>query len=130
MIQEDKVTKEVLASGSGCNDVEFWYLKVEDVVRGLMSDTRFDGHFHYKFEMDQNADGERVFCEGYSCKEFRLNTLRIGEGIVPVSLVLYVDGTSTFTRTSAFDLFTMQHPGSDPAWNPIQCSHYVNIIIT
>ena len=67
-----------------------------------MSDTRFDGHFHYKFEMDQNADGERVFCEGYSCEEFRLNALRIGEGIVPVSraLVLYVDGTSTFTNIS------------------------------
>ena len=65
-----------------------------------MSDTCFDGHFHYKFEMQFNADGERVFCEGYGCEEFRLHAVRIGEGIVPVSLVLYVDGTSTFTNIS------------------------------
>ena len=91
-----------------------------------MSDTRFDGHFHYKFEMQFNADGERVFCEGYGCEEFRLHALRIGEGIVPVSLVLYVDGTSTFTNISVRPVTV-----GNPAKFPIpEGAHQVNIMST
>jgi hypothetical protein len=99
-MQDGKVTKHVMASGPKGKPVEFWLLDGNDVVRGLVGDERFKGAFHMKPEIHYNAEGDRVYGEPHTCEAFREHAARIGPGIVPISLVLYVDGTSTMTNIS------------------------------
>ena len=98
--QEGKITKHVINESPGCNPVVCWLLNLEDVIQGLMGDERFAGDFHYKYEMDFNDGSDRLFCEPHTCEAFRIHAQRCGPGVVPISIVLYIDGTSTMTNIS------------------------------
>ena len=45
----------------GDQDLNFWSRELEDVVREIMEDPVFKGNQHYKFEMDLEEAGKRLF---------------------------------------------------------------------
>ena len=78
------------------NDEEellYWTRNLDDVVAELLSDPRFDGHQHFRFELHTNEAGERVFGEANGCFSFQIQAHRIGMGTVPVSIVIFIDAT-------------------------------------
>lgn len=77
-------------------DLTFFMRSVEDVIRELLADKRFEHQQHFRFEYQKNADGERVFGESNVCISFQINAYRIDPeriGIAPVSLVIFIDGS-------------------------------------
>jgi hypothetical protein len=83
------------------HSVEFWRRRTKDVLLALVGDTRMDGHFAYKFEMEVDANGDRVFREASGSLNFERHAKRIGPGIVPIGIIVYVDGTSIFNSVPA-----------------------------
>ena len=50
------------SSLDGDQDLTMFIREVEEVVREIMGDSRFEGHQHYKFEAEyDNEDGERLW---------------------------------------------------------------------
>ncbi len=94
------IVEEILVNGSGL-PVEFWRRRARDVLISLVGDTRMEGHFAYKFKMEFDANGNRLFRESFGALNFEKHAARIGPGVVPIGIVLYVDGTSMFTNVSA-----------------------------
>ena len=45
----------------GDQDLNFWIREIEDVVREIMEDPVFKGNQNYKFEMDLDEAGNRLF---------------------------------------------------------------------
>ena len=45
----------------GDQDLNLWIREVEDIVREIMDDPVFKGNQHYKFEMDLDEAGKRLF---------------------------------------------------------------------
>ena len=80
--------------GDGNQVLELFKRPVEKVLRELMADMRLAGHQHFAFHEYKDPLGNRLFA-GYSngSVSFQLAQLKIGEGKVPVSIVLYIDGT-------------------------------------
>ncbi len=69
----------------GDQDLTLWLRSLEEVLKEVLGDDRMAGHQHFSFEMQTNDDGEREF--GAS------NRVRCGPDCVPVSLVIYIDGS-------------------------------------
>jgi hypothetical protein len=84
---------DVRIDGDGDPEVLFWTRRPEDVIREIMADTRFDGHQALGFELYTNENGDRVFGESNGSLSFQMHAAEIGPDTVPVSIVLYVDGT-------------------------------------
>ena len=80
--------------GDGDQVLELFKRPVEKVLRELMADMRLAGHQHFAFHEYKDPRGNRLFA-GHSngSVSFQLAQLKIGEGKVPVSIVLYIDGT-------------------------------------
>ena len=80
--------------GDGDQVLELFKRPVEKVLRELMADMRLAGHQHFAFHEYKDPRGNRLFT-GHSngSVSFQLAQLKIGEGKVPVSIVLYIDGT-------------------------------------
>ena len=93
--------KELISLTATGVSVEFWTRRVSDVLTQLVSDARFEGHFAYMFEIEHDEIGKRIFREGHTCLNFQRHAERIGRGTVPLSAVLYVDGTSYLTNGSS-----------------------------
>ena len=51
------------------------------------------GHQHFSFEKIVNESGEREFGSSNSAVSFQLASVRAGPDCVPVSLVVYIDGS-------------------------------------
>ena len=68
--------------------------RVEKVLRELMADMRLACCQHFGFQEYKDPRGNRLFA-GHSngSVSFQLAQLKVGEGKVPVSIVLYIDGT-------------------------------------
>ncbi len=66
----------------------------EKVLRELMEDMRLAGCQHFGFQEYKDPRGNRLFA-GHSndSVSFQLAQLNVGEGKVPVSIVLYIDCT-------------------------------------
>ncbi len=74
--------------------LELFKRLVEKVLRELMADTRLAGHQHLAFHWYKDPRGNRLFSGHSNCSvSFRLAQLKVGPGKVPVSIVLYSDGT-------------------------------------
>ena len=64
------------------------------MLRELLADIRLAGNQHFEYKEYRNAAGERIFaCDANGSVTFQIAQTRAGEGVVPVSLVLYIDGT-------------------------------------
>ncbi len=78
--------------GDGAQKLELFKHPEEKVFQELMSDTRLAGCQHSAFKEYLDPHGNRLFsghANGSVC--FQLAQLLIGEGKVPVSLVIYID---------------------------------------
>jgi hypothetical protein len=51
------------------------------------------GHQHFRFEMHVNEDEELEFGASNGAVSFQIAQLRCGPDCVPVSLVIYIDGS-------------------------------------
>ena len=63
-----------------------------------MADIRASGSQYFCFKEYMNEDGERVFYHANGSLSFQEAQLKAGDGVVPASIVLYVDGTFAKTR--------------------------------
>ena len=64
-------------------DLQFHTRIFEHVIRELLADPRFHGHFHYKFVIYEDPDGKHMFCDANGCISFQIHAYRIGSGVVP-----------------------------------------------
>ena len=82
------------ADGDGEQNPELFIRPAEKVLRELIGDVRLSGSQHFAFNEYKDPHGNRLFA-GHSngSLSFQLAQIRVGEGKVPVSIVLYIDGT-------------------------------------
>ena len=80
--------------GDGDQVLELFMRPSEKVLRELMADVRLAGSQHFAFHEYKDPRGNRLFA-GHSngSVSFQLAQIRVGEDKVPVSIVLYIDGT-------------------------------------
>ena len=74
-------------------DLTFWLLSLEDVLKEVLGDEQMAGHQHFSFEMTETEDGKREFGASNGAVSFQIAQIRCGEECVPVSLVIYIDGS-------------------------------------
>jgi hypothetical protein len=81
--------------GDGEQLLELFKRPVEKVLRELVADMRLAGRQHFGFQEYKDPRGNRLFA-GHSngSVSFQLAQLKVGEGKVPVSILLYIDGTN------------------------------------
>jgi hypothetical protein len=77
----------------GDQDLTFWLRALEDVLREILGDERMDGHQEFRFEVSRTEEGERQFGASNGAVSFQLAQVRCGPDCVPVSLVIYIDGS-------------------------------------
>ena len=80
--------------GDGAQKLELYKHPEEKVLHEFMSNIRLAGYQHFASKEYLDPHGNRLFAghaNGSVC--FQLAQLRIGEGKVPVSLVIYIDTT-------------------------------------
>ena len=80
--------------GDGDQVLELFMRPAEKVLRELMADVRLAGSQHFAFHEYKDPHGNRLFA-GHSngSISFQLAQIQVGEDKVPVSIVLYIDGT-------------------------------------
>ena len=80
--------------GDGSQTLHFFTRNVENEIRELLADIRLAGNQHFEYKEYRNAAGKRIFaCDANGSVTFQIAQIRAGDGVVPVSLVLYIDGT-------------------------------------
>ena len=80
--------------GDGPQVLELFARPVEKVLRELIGDLRLAGHQHFAFHEYKDPHGNRLFAgDANGSVSFQLAQIRIGNDKVPVSIVLYIDGT-------------------------------------
>jgi hypothetical protein len=79
--------------GDGNQRLKFYLNDLAWVMQDLLADPRLKGFqtFGYKEQKDQK--GGRVFGEANGSLKFQEAAAAIGPGKVPLSVVLYIDGT-------------------------------------
>ena len=80
--------------GDGNQDVRLFKRPVSKVLLELLSDSRLAGSQHFAFKEYKDATGARIIGgHANGSVTFQLAQIRVGEGVVPISIVLYVDGS-------------------------------------
>jgi hypothetical protein len=80
--------------GDGPQILELFARPVEKVLRELVADMRLAGHQHFAFREYKDPHGNRLFAgDANGSVSFQLAQIKVGDGKVPVSIVLYIDGT-------------------------------------
>ncbi len=82
------------AEGDDEQDPELFVRPAEKVSRELIGDVRLSGCQHFAFNEYKDQHGNRLFA-GHSngSVSFQLAQMRVGEGKVPVFIVLCINGT-------------------------------------
>ena len=89
----------------GQQEVLFYYFDIEDVVRDLVADKMALGKQHLSFRADIGPDGRRRFTDAHTGLAFEHAAREIGDGVVPYSLVIYIDGTSQWRNISVWPIY-------------------------
>ena len=80
--------------GDGDQDVRLYKRPALKVLKELLSDERLAGHQHFGFKLYKNSQGSRVLaCDANGSVTFQLAQMSVGPDTVPISIVLYIDGT-------------------------------------
>ena len=80
--------------GDGNQDVRLFKRPAGKVLRELLSDPRLAGCQHFAFKEYKDASGARILGgHANGSVSFRLAQLRVGKDTVPISIVLYIDGS-------------------------------------
>ena len=77
----------------GEQDLKFYLMDLEWVFKDLLADSRLKHHQHFKFEEYKDSRGVRVCGEANGSLSFQMAASRIGPEKVPLSVVIYIDGT-------------------------------------
>jgi hypothetical protein len=99
------VERVVVMTSTAGTEVEMWLVDCKSVLRNLVADVRWKDDFAYKFEMETDSEGNRVFCEGHTCLNFQKHAERIGPNVVPLSVVLFIDGTPFGKRVTCKPIY-------------------------
>jgi hypothetical protein len=81
------------SNSDGDQDLTLWLRSLEEVLKEVIGDERMEGHQHFSFEMSETLDGKREFGASNGAVSFQIAHLRCGDECVPVSLVIYIDGS-------------------------------------
>ena len=80
--------------GDGAQEVMLYKRPILKVLRELVGDERLAGCQHFAFVLYKDEKGERILaCDANGSVTFQMAQERIGPGKVPISIVLYIDGT-------------------------------------
>ena len=91
---EDIQIIDLWEEGDGNQEVLLYKRPVLKVLRELISDERLAGSQHFGFKEYKNANGDRILaCDANGSLTFQLAQIQVGEGTVPISIVLYIDST-------------------------------------
>jgi hypothetical protein len=78
----------------GAQNPELFKRPIEKVMRELIGDMRLAGKQHYAFQEYEDPHGNRLFAgDANGSVSFQLAQLKIGPHKVPMSIVIYIDGT-------------------------------------
>jgi hypothetical protein len=77
----------------GDQDVSFYLMNVESVVRDLISDPRARNHQFFGFKEYLDSRGVRIIGEANGSVSFQYAAHKIGPKCVPLSIVIYIDQT-------------------------------------
>lgn len=95
--------------GDGDQELIFLLLNLEAVVQDLLCDERLEGHQVYGFQVYTDSRGVRVCSEGNGSLSFQAASAKIaalsGPRKVPLSLVLYLDGTFVLSNVDVKVLY-------------------------
>ena len=83
----------MLEPGDGDEQLVFLLLNLESVVQDLLSDERLAGQQNDCFQEQTDSRGIRLCSEGNSSLTFQVASVKVGPDKVPLSIVLYLDGT-------------------------------------
>ncbi len=83
-----------ISTGAVCDkdgdlDLTFWIRSLGEVL----GNNRMEGHQHLSFEMIVNEEGEHELGASNSAVSFQMAHIRCCPDCVPVSLVIYIDGS-------------------------------------
>ena len=80
--------------GDGNQDVRLFKRPAGKVLRELLSYPRLAGCQHFAFKEYKDASGARILgVHANGSVSFQLAQLRVGKDTVPISIVLYIDGS-------------------------------------
>ena len=80
--------------GDGEQDVRLFKRPTGKVLRELLGDPRLAGCQHFAFKEYKDANGARIVGgHANGSVSFQLAQLRVGKDTVPISIVLYIDGS-------------------------------------
>ncbi len=80
--------------GDGAQNPELFKRPIETVMRELIGDMSLSGKQHYAFQEYKDPHGNRLFAgDANGSVSFQLAQVKIGQHKVPVSIVIYIDGT-------------------------------------
>jgi len=80
--------------GDGRQDLRLFKRPAGKVLRELLADPRLAGSQHFAFKEYKDPNGDRIIGgDANGSVTFQLAQMHVGEGKVPISLVLYIDGS-------------------------------------
>ena len=80
--------------GDGNQPVQLYKRPGMTVLRELLADKKATGLQHFAFKEYRNARGDCILaCDANGSLTFQLAQIDVGPGKVPISIVLYIDGT-------------------------------------
>jgi hypothetical protein len=80
--------------GDGNQPVQLYKRPGMKVLRELLADEILAGLQHFAFKEYRNARGDCILvCDANGSLTFQLAQIDVGPGKVPISIVLYIDGT-------------------------------------
>lgn len=92
--QGDLEIIDLWKEGDGDQDVRLFKRPAGKVLRELIADPRLAGCQHFAFREYKDGSGARIIGgHANGSVTFQLAQIRVGEGTVPISIVLYIDGS-------------------------------------
>ena len=79
--------------GDGNQQLKFYLNDLGWVVQDLVQDPSLKGLQVFDFQVQKDSEGLRVFGEATSSLKFQEAAAAVGPGKVPLSIIIYIDGT-------------------------------------
>ena len=89
----------------GDQDLNYYSFRVKTIVEGLFGNPIAKDKMHLNFARDIGPDGKRRFTDSHTCLAFEHVSEWIEEGVVPFSLVMYIDGTNQYKNVSVLPVY-------------------------
>ena len=77
----------------GEQDLKFYLMDIKSVFTDLLADSRLQNHQFFQFQEYKDERNVRLVGEANGSLAFQSAAAKIGPGKVPLSIVVYIDGT-------------------------------------